>query len=281
MSFGFRVTNTNNSILVDENNPVYYVPRYTISQSAPTAIRYGEWDQTITVLLHIVFDYPVNSIEQPYLFMTQNVPPGIPHTNGHLLWTWQYSGRINKWMNNISWSCSGTPGNWTGMTVKLDHRWTLQDAWMFPVSAEINNPLDWRHLFVPVANGGTPPRGYGICVFGPTGKVVYNSNDNMVSITSKSNTWIMYNQYELAGGEYYLRIFYSPALPTSYDDLLRVIPKQVTRRAEGSTGEVTLYQVNPRVERAFLFGRWDQGGVEAETPVIWVRPVQPRIYTAI
>lgn len=300
MSAGFQITNPNNSIIVDEEHPVYFIPPYSIRLALNTVYEGETWQGrnsdmmpsiytfNSTVTLTITYTTPVTHIARPLLFLTKKYPKHAEVNKDYYagmdkVWadfTWEYGrdGQKSGWLNNIVYEHTGVAGRWTGMVITLTARNTTlaqrNSKNQSTMRARINAAMpDFRQFFMPAAAGGSNTiRGAGIMVYDEDAKVIFNSNDVLLDVKALSSTW-HYIDRQGRDGEY-IEYWECDCIATSPDDWFLVIPHQRVRRYNNEIGAVMMASLNARAKpmRIITGGR---SGSPAHTPAMWVRPTKP------
>lgn len=300
MSTGFRVTNDNNSLLVDEEHPVFIVPDYSIHQSGVSFQQLSRQRESVggdiyhwvytgrfTVTLTIQFSYALISNQQPLLFLSQNTPAYTLYrareysANGRYYWgdNAKYIGNapdeLNSWMASIAYTPLGSPGHWTGISITISPIYEWSDAWRTGTTAQeiIAAVPDFRSLFLPAGGGASPVEGgHGVAVFDSAGRTVFNSNSNMLELRAISSSWT-YSNRRGGSGTYYER-WYSNCYATSPSDYCLVIPRQTYRRYNWETAMVGMLSPTGTTGSPWRVVVGGNSGSPVHTPVIWARPAR-------
>lgn len=298
MSFGFAIYNDANTLIVDEDHPIYIAPNCVVSQSYYTQFvgaRYADdfgtyQDMQIGVDLTYTFTSPIISIPQPLLFISQSHPAYITdgyYTRGLFLWrdrialhgtnTDNLWGGLESWASNIRFIPLGSPGYWTGMKVSLRsyERGTSWDKYPERTYAAVRSVMpDYRNKFLIVGGGGEDGGDFGIKVWDTSGRVVFNSNSNIVHVTSQDSRWEYFNRS--GGGGTYLELWRSYCSAASASDWALVVPRKTVRRYNGELATVGMASVGGR---PFKFVQGGRSGSPVHTPMMYVKTSQPVTYT--
>ncbi len=265
MSFGIEVISDTGIKAFDQDNPLYTVTPATVTK------QYEQWYEGPVHFqsssVRIMYSVPYRSLSAPLIFMKGGGWAGN--------WTkdWQY-GWGHFWYNNIRYEHFGSPGNWTGVFIRV-----IVDS----------NPSiaswDMRARFLVAGTSAQPlnPGDYGIEVKTSDNKTVFDSNANFLEVIGHSNNWVYRGRVgagNTPGTNLYRESWENVGItvPTGADEWISLIPYGHYRRYNGETAFV--WPVNVATgHHPWICMNTGRSGSNYHSPMLSVRTRRKAEYT--
>lgn len=267
VSFGIEVINESNQRVFDQNNPLYTVVPATVNKQYESWYEGHVHFQSSSV--RITYSVPYKSSSPPLIFMKGGGWAGN--------WTdkWQY-GWGHFWYNNIRYEHFGSPGNWTGVFIRV-----IVDS----------NPsiADWdmrKRFLVAGTSANLSANGdYGIKIFTADNKTVFDSNANFLEVIQHSNNWVYRGRTghgNVPGGNLYEESWENTGVvvPTAANEWISLIPYSEYRRYNGEIA--TVWPVNVASGyHPWICMNTGRSGSNYHSPMMVVRTIRAAEYTYI